>query len=109
MQAEKKRAYLRTLPTGHIFPRKDLEDFLSAHNMVIPVDILISYGNRCNWLTLKGKPFKTLGAFCSSFNGVYLEKMRKNSKKKDKELLALFICTTARIINNAFENPQNFC
>lgn len=34
MQAEKKRAYLRTLPTGHIFPRKELEDFLSSHNMV---------------------------------------------------------------------------
>lgn len=109
MKAEKRKAYLRKLPTGYIFPRKELEAFVSLHKLAIPVNVLIEYGNGCNWLTRQGKSFKTCAAFCNSWNGVYLEKMRKKASKSDKDLFSFFIATTVRQVRTALENTKNFC
>ena len=47
-------------------------------NLPIPLDELVSFGNQRNWLTKDGKPYQNVRIFCTVWNGVWLDKQRRN-------------------------------
>lgn len=70
------KMFLKTLPTGKSFDKHQIEEVVRLHNLAVPVEDLIKYGNDCNWLTKKGTSFKSCVIFCNVYNSVYLQLRR---------------------------------
>lgn len=105
----KRKMYLRSLPAGEKFSRDEMEFFCREHHLAVPVERLIEYGEECNWLTLKGKSFYSCEVFCTVYNGIYLQEMRKRDKGRVPEDFSLLFGVALRILFNALENEKNFC
>lgn len=74
----KRKNLLKQLPRGTVFSQGNLEEACRLCNVKVPVEKLIEYGEGCNWLTRKGKPFQSIAAFVNSYNGVWLQENKKN-------------------------------
>lgn len=62
------------------FSYKEILEYCKKHKIRTPAYDLVGYGIKCNWLTKKGLPFKTLAAFVDCYNSVWLKKYRDTDK-----------------------------
>lgn len=83
MKIEKRKEYLRSLPTGKKFSASEISEFCKKYHIAAPVEFLIAKGEECNWLSRRAQSFGSLAVFVNAFNGVYCyEKQRiKNASQ----------------------------
>lgn len=80
MKIEKRKEFLRTLPTGKKFSASEISAICTEYHLVAPVEFLIAKGDECNWLTSQGNSFQSAKTFATTFNGVYCELKREEQR-----------------------------
>lgn len=67
---------------------EQIEEYVYRKKLKISPNEIYDYWNKKNWMTKKGEKIKTLEAAVSVYNGLFINKLRKEKKEIKKELNA---------------------
>lgn len=85
-KTERYKAFLReAYPKQEPFTIEQLAKEKQENNLAIPLTELVKYGEECNWLTNWGLRFKSAKTFCAAYNGVWIDKKRREAEQRLKK------------------------